>query len=169
MPKTYSDEFRAQAYLALMNAGYPKRGVLPKVAKTLNLPEHTLKRWATERPFQRSTFLQANLQEVMLNEVYRVISLLPDKRQHAHYHQLTASLSTLLGEVRALPTLPPELIECGPIINNIVSLIKELKWNPKKFFSELEEEVIAERDRLKHNLPRPTASPSASNSVTDHM
>jgi transposase-like protein len=162
MPKTYSDEFRAQAYLALLTAGYPKRGVLVKVAKTLDLPEHTLKRWAKERPFQRTKFLQSNLQEVMLGEVYRIVSMLSEKRQHADYRQLTASLAALLGEVRELSTLPPELIACGPVLNNIMSIIRELNWNPHKFFSELEIEIIGERDRLKHNLPRPTSAP------TDH-
>jgi transposase-like protein len=147
MSNSYSDEFRAQAYLALKSAGYPKRGSLSKVSGLLNVPKHTLRRWAANLPPPRRRRVQSDLQMVMLAEVDRIINQLPDKRNQASYRELTATLTALVNSVRGFDSLPPELLECGPLLQDIVTRAKEIGWGVRKLFEEIEEEIAQEQAR----------------------
>ena len=144
MSNSYSDEFRAQAVLALKAAGYPKRGTLSQVATALNIPKHTLSRWAEIRPLPRRYQTQADLQTVMLGEIYRILGQLPDTRNKATYRELTATLTALVNGVRGFNAVPPTLIDCGPILQDIADHIKTLNWSARTFFEGLEIEMSKE-------------------------
>jgi hypothetical protein len=144
MPNLYSDEFRAQAYLALIAANYPKRGALAQVAAALNVPKHTLRRWAEKRPIRRKRQAQIDLQQLMLSEVHHIIGQLPAKRNQASYRELTATLTAMVNGVRGLDTLSPELLECGPLLAGIVEHVKTIGWDVRHFFESMEDELAQE-------------------------
>lgn len=110
---SYSDEFRADAVVALKAAGYPEiEGALTRTAEQFNISLTTLRRWFKKEsnppPDEIVNKKTRDLADMFRQEVYGIMDLLPDKRAEASYKDLTTSAAIFTDKIQLLTDQPTE-------------------------------------------------------------
>lgn len=111
----YSDNFRADAVVALRAAGWPQtKGALERIAKAKNIPMRTLSRWAKGEsnppPDNVVSEKTDNLIDLIRQEVLEALHALPGKRDKAYYRDLIMSIGILVDKLQLLQGQPTEII-----------------------------------------------------------
>ena len=116
----YDDEFRASAVLMLEAQGYPERlGAMSQVAKALNVPARTLRRWFKKQsnpPPDRVVRRQkGELVDAILDEVWNVLGEMPAAREDASYRELGTVFGILVDKVQLLSGKATERLEINEL------------------------------------------------------
>lgn len=101
--RQYTDEFRAEAVVLLMAAGYPdKKGSLTATANQLGIHARTLSRWAKGEqnppPDQTVTEKKANIGERLDQEMDAIFEQMKTTRAKANYQQLATAFAIMFDK-----------------------------------------------------------------------
>ncbi len=128
--KTYSDKFKAGAITLLVSEGYPSDVyALEKVARHLNVPGRTLRRWFNgehgQPPVDVVTEVKKELSEIFEDEIRALMDSLSDVRDEASLKDRVMSAAILFDKRQLLLGKPTERSEQH--ITATVDLLEEMK------------------------------------------
>lgn len=152
MPKRprYTDEQRAEAVVLLRASGYPDRkGALQALSDKLGIPGTTIRRWyeavSNPPPDEIVAEKKRDIADMLEDEVYAVLGVLPEKRLDADYRALVTAIGIMVDKMRLLRGLPTEIIEIAPQLEQLIELLKANGTSPQLF-------VGRAIERLRSNL-----------------
>lgn len=110
-------------------------GALSRVAMQLEIPIMTLSRWAkgtqNPPPNELVNVKKADIADLLEQEIYAILDVLPEKRNRASYSQLVIGAGTFIDKVRLLRGLPTEIIQVLP---DLITAMEQRGMNASEVF-----------------------------------